>query len=52
MRYMVGLVGINALYLLPWVDEELKMEVLQLGSADFLPENIDMTGMNLRANSK
>lgn len=52
MRYMVGLIGLNVLYLLPWTDEEHKVDVLQLGGADFLPENVDMTGMNIRTKSK
>ena len=52
MRYMVGLVGLNVLYLLPWTDEEHKLIMLQLGGAEFLPENVDMTGMNLRTGSK
>ena len=52
MHYLVGLVGLNVLYLLPWTDEELKMDKLQLGSADFLPDNVDLTGMNIREKSK
>lgn len=52
MRYMAGLVGLNVLYLFPWVDEDHKLDVLQLGGADFLPENVDMTGMNIRDKSE
>ena len=52
MRYMVGLIGLNVLYLLPWTDEEHKLDTLQLGGAQFVPENVDMTGMNIRTRSK
>ena len=52
MHYLVGLVGLNVLYLLPWTDEERKSDELQLGSANFLPENVDLTGMNIRDKSK
>ena len=52
MYYMVGLVGLNVVYLFPWTDAHLKFWTMHSGGANFLPENVDLDSMNLRTGSK
>ena len=50
--YAVGLVGLNFLYMFPWLDPDHKTHAMHSGGGVCLPEQIDLEKMNLTSDSK